>query len=213
MSDVTVPDTEAILRLFSDGCSHSQKQIEHAIRKPPQTTNKVLNELLARRLIAQQGSACGTTYTLTLQGRAIVVFDSIAYLRRLPDARAMFTSIQPIFFDLFEGSMSQATQAQFGTTCDKYTILMTDTEPIAARKQLRRFMIEFIWKSSALEGNTYTFDETKRLLIGGIPASDHLPAETIMILNHKKAFDYISHNNSNYQQLTRQVDAPGVRVA
>lgn len=203
MSEAADPGIAAILRLFSDGCLHSRKQIEHALRQPSQMTNKLLNELLARRLIAQQGNAYAATYTLTPQGRVIVVFDLAAYLRRLPGVRATFTSIQPTFFSLFEGSIPKVAAARFNIARDRRAITGEQIDSVTARKELRQFMTEFIWKSSALDGNTYTFNDAKHLLTYGVPVSDRSPAETIMILNHKKALAYILSHCNDYQQLTR----------
>ena len=41
----------------------------------------------------------------------------------------------------------------------------------AARRELERFVTEFAWKSSAIEGNTYTMGETEMVLTEGRPAS------------------------------------------
>lgn len=201
MGDATASNMATILSLFSDGCSHSRKQIERATQESPQVTNKLLNELLARRLIVQQGSANAAAYTLTLQGRAIVVFDLAAYLRRLPGIRATFTSIQPALFDLFEGSIPKAALAAFSTTLHHCANARAYPDSTLVRRDSRRLMIDFVWKSSVLEGNMYTFYEARELLTHGVPASDCSPAETIMILNHKKAFDYIWDNSSEYRQL------------
>ncbi|MDB5274953.1 MAG: Fic family protein, partial [Chitinophagaceae bacterium] len=58
-------------------------------------------------------------------------------------------------------------------------------------KELERFVIEFSWKSSKIEGNTYTLLDTERLIRDGVEAAGHTEDEATMILNHKKAFQYI----------------------
>lgn len=59
------------------------------------------------------------------------------------------------------------------------------------KKELERFVIELSWKSSRIEGNTYTLLDTELLLKEGIKADGHSDEEAIMIFNHKKAFQYI----------------------
>src|SRR5581483_1007196 len=202
MSDVAIPGMAAILRLFSDGCSHSRKQIERAIRESPRTIHALLNELLARGLLAQQGSASAPVYTLTLQGRVIVVFDLTAYLRRLPGTRATFVNIQPTFFDLFDGSIPKGALSQFDMARSNYALEQVHADLRVVRRELRQFMIDFIWMSSTLEGNTYTLNEVKHLLVKGVPSIERSPTETIMLINHKKAFDHIWRNHNDYRQLT-----------
>jgi Fic family protein len=58
-------------------------------------------------------------------------------------------------------------------------------------KEMERFVIELSWKSSAIEGNTYTLLDTEKLLREGIPAAGPDPAEARMIVNHKKALECV----------------------
>lgn len=59
------------------------------------------------------------------------------------------------------------------------------------RKEFERFCIELSWKSSTIEGNTYSLLETEQLLKSLRAVSGHTHRETQMILNHKLAFDTI----------------------
>jgi Fic/DOC family protein len=58
-------------------------------------------------------------------------------------------------------------------------------------KELEYLTIELSWKSSALEGNTYTLLDTQLLLLEGIKAKNRTEFETQMILNHKDAVAFI----------------------
>ena len=60
-----------------------------------------------------------------------------------------------------------------------------------ARNILNRLLIDFSWNSSRLEGNTYSLLETKRLIELGETASGKDASEAQMILNHKRAIEYI----------------------
>jgi Fic family protein len=74
------------------------------------------------------------------------------------------------------------------------------------RKEIERFVIELSWKSSKIEGNTYTLLDTERLIRDGVPAQGKTKNETTMILNHKKAFDYILE----LKKLSREIQVPEI---
>lgn len=63
--------------------------------------------------------------------------------------------------------------------------------PILIQKELERLTIEFSWKSSKIEGNTYTLLDTERLIREQIEAKGKKHEEAVMILNHKKALDFV----------------------
>jgi Fic family protein len=56
---------------------------------------------------------------------------------------------------------------------------------------LERFTIELSWKSSKIEGNTYTLLDTEKLIREGVESVTNTKEEAIMILNHKKSLNYI----------------------
>jgi Fic family protein len=72
-------------------------------------------------------------------------------------------------------------------------ISSTESHKITA-KELEYLTVELSWKSSALEGNTYTLLDTQLLLIEGVKAKGRTEFETQMILNHKDAVAFIIEN-------------------
>lgn len=60
-----------------------------------------------------------------------------------------------------------------------------------ARQILSRLLIDLSWNSSRLEGNTYSLLETERLLSLGEAASGKDALEAQMILNHKRAIEFL----------------------
>ncbi len=76
--------------------------------------------------------------------------------------------------------------------------LKNRTQPMSA-KDLEHLTIEFSWKSSALEGNTYTLLDTQLLLIEGVKAKNRTEFETQMILNHKNAIAFIVENKELFE--------------
>ena len=82
------------------------------------------------------------------------------------------------------------------------SILKYDIEPLNKKvttvkmtaKELEYLTVELAWKSSALEGNTYTLLDTQLLLLEGVKARNRTEFETQMILNHKNAISFIIEN-------------------
>ena len=60
------------------------------------------------------------------------------------------------------------------------------------KKEYERLLIELSWKSSQIEGNTYSLLDTETLIKENIEAKGHKKEEAIMILNHKDYFKTIT---------------------
>lgn len=71
---------------------------------------------------------------------------------------------------------------------------INQTEERITTKDLEYLTVELSWKSSALEGNSYTLLDTQLLLTEGIRAKNRTEFETQMILNHKDAISFIIEN-------------------
>ncbi len=70
--------------------------------------------------------------------------------------------------------------------------------PMIFKKEMERLVIELSWKSSRIEGNTYTLLETEDLIKTNIPSPLHSKEEALMILNHKETIQHINKNNKRY---------------
>lgn len=68
-------------------------------------------------------------------------------------------------------------------------------------RELERFVIELSWKSSKIEGNTYSLLETETLIKQSIEAKGHSQEEATMILNHKRAFEQILVSKNEFKKL------------
>ena len=77
-----------------------------------------------------------------------------------------------------------AAQMEF----EKNTEGMTELE---YRKEMERLGVDLSWKSSQIEGNTYSLLETERLLKDKQTASGKTKEEAVMLLNHKDALDFV----------------------
>ncbi len=60
-----------------------------------------------------------------------------------------------------------------------------------AKQIYNRLLIDLAWNSSRLEGNTYSLQDTKRLIEFGQEAAGREHVEAQMILNHKDAIEFL----------------------
>ena len=76
---------------------------------------------------------------------------------------------------------------------------MSDNE---YRKEMERLGIDLSWKSSQIEGNTYSLLETEQLLKESKIAAGKTKEEAVMLLNHKDALRFILDNPDYLQSLS-----------
>lgn len=81
----------------------------------------------------------------------------------------------------------------------KHVSEMTDNE---YHKEMERLGIDLSWKSSQIEGNTYSLLETERLLRESKTADGKTKEEAVMLLNHKDALRFILDNPDYLLELT-----------
>lgn len=84
---------------------------------------------------------------------------------------------------------------------EKYLDKKSKLPTSALRKEMERLTIELSWKSSELEGNTYSLIDTEVLIKELHEAPGHTKEEAVMILNHKKALDYILSKPEYFKHL------------
>lgn len=69
-------------------------------------------------------------------------------------------------------------------------------------KEMERLGIDLSWKSSQIEGNTYSLLETERLLTEKEEAKGKSKEEAIMLLNHKDSLKFILQEPDYLETLT-----------
>lgn len=77
---------------------------------------------------------------------------------------------------------------------NKYLHTISQLSEGEYKKEFERLAIDLSWKSSQIEGNTYSLLETERLLKEKETANGKTKDEALMLLNHKDALDFIIEN-------------------
>ena len=158
------------------------------------TVKRLLSAAVKEGNIETVGRGPSTKYRLTPQAHVTMPLDLATYFDKDIDERVVQESFN---FDLIrevlpkveiftkeELSVLFAAQKEF----EKNTEGMTDLE---YHKEMERLGVDLSWKSSQIEGNTYSLLETERLLRDKQTASGKTKEEAIMLLNHKDALDFV----------------------
>ncbi|MEI8232980.1 MAG: Fic family protein [bacterium] len=161
-----------------------------------------LSILNQNKLIRVEGKAQNTTYIPLHSNPLLIPFDPERYFVDPADVRPGVK--QSFTHDIFDHLHDLLLPSELDTL-KSHLIFSESTQTIGQtirKRELERFCVELSWKSSEIEGNTYSLFETDNLLMGGTKAPGKTPAETQMILNHKTAFDTILEYRLDFKDLT-----------
>lgn len=184
------------LSFFMAGDTLSASEVYKAISQKHDTSLVTIKRLLSKLTEAggllKTGGGRSIKYSISNKGRLYYDIDPSLYCK---DDVKKRISLESFNFSLFE-SIPESIFAEshihiLDSTTKEYHLRNTDVSDTLHKKELERFIIELSWKSSQIEGNTYTLLDTEKLIKDGIEAVGKTKDEAIMILNHKKAFDFI----------------------
>lgn len=169
------------------------------------TIKRRLVNLLDKQYIIRQGNAKNSRYSLSPTYSLFYPINMEEYYRKEIDERDILPgynfSLIPEVLDkapLFtkeELDMLNSLQSQF-------THNISLLSPNEYQKEMERLGIDLSWKSSQIEGNTYSLLETERLLKEKETAAGKTKEEAIMLLNHKDALDFIVQNPDYLEHLS-----------
>lgn len=190
----TIPD---IIRVFTkDEPLSSSEVAAKAPRKQSLVTVKRQLSVLAKAgYLEQTGAGRSVKYALSKKGWLLRPFSVSEYLGKSPDDRLknhhfQFDVLEPPYVPLF----TEAELARLQKVTQSYRDNANHNDAAARKKELMRFMIEFSWKTSQIEGNTYDLIATEQLLLYGKKSPTNTEFEAQMILNQKKALEFILEN-------------------
>ncbi|MBU4369956.1 Fic family protein, partial [Patescibacteria group bacterium] len=124
------------------------------------------------------------------------------YFKIGPDQREVKKKFDFNLLDILKDIFTTDEKKRFDQLVLEYRRNVKKISPDNFKREFERLVIELSWKSSSIEGNTYTLLETEFLIRQNKSAQGHKKEEDIMILNHKKTLDYIRENTSSFKQMT-----------
>lgn len=179
------------------------KEISQRIRKPVSKITLVrdLNLLLKLNLIFSEGEARATRYCTSKVNPLLDYIDIDEYFEKDVDGRKIKSSFDPSVFGNLINLYSEEEIKLWNYAREEFKERTKILDKSIYKRELERFVVEFAWKSSQIEGNTYSLLETDTLLTQNIEAKGHTKAEAIMLINHKKAFNLILENKNTFKRL------------
>lgn len=184
-----------IIELLSKNNSLSNSQIVEAIGVSRFTVLRDLELLQELEIIKKEGGGRSIKYSLLDNS----FFDIDKYFNKSPDER----SVKVFNLDFInEPLLSEKEIESLNIINDEYKERVGRMDKTQIKKEMERLTIELSWKSSQIEGNTYTLIDTEVLIKERIEAEGRKKEEAIMILNHKDAIDYIFENKDNFKKVS-----------
>lgn len=155
--------------------------------------------------IVAEGKARATRYRLSPQAQLLMPLNLDTYFALEVDERQVHSSYN---FELINGLLAETRLfsykelAHLDALQDEFRQHVNELTDNEYRKEMERLGIDLSWKSSQIEGNTYTLLETERLLRESKTAEGKTKEEAVMLLNHKDALSFILDNPDYLQELT-----------
>lgn len=171
-------------------------QIAQSLADSPSesTLKRILRNMVKEGLIEVSGRGPATKYALSAQAHVTMLLDLDTYFDKDIDER----EVQEMFnFKLIREVLPKVeifTAEELTVLQDAQNTFLHNTEGMSNleyRKEMERLDVDLSWKSSQIEGNTYSLLETERLLKDKQTASGKTKEEAIMLLSHKDALDFV----------------------
>jgi len=161
------------------------------------TVKRILLNLTFENLISKIGQGKATRYIISPTYELLKPVDIEEYYKKEIDER--------IIKENFNLNLISETLTNTGLFTDNelnklselqkaYENNLSQLSEFEFKKELERLAIDLSWKSSQIEGNTYSLLETERLLKEKETAAGKTKEEATMLLNHKDAIDFIIEN-------------------
>jgi Fic family protein len=188
-----------IVEFLTRGTESSSKTIHEGINSSISyaTVKRLLSKLTDENFVQTVGKGKGTKYKLSDIFHLIQPMDIDEYFKKEIDERFInerfnMNLLTDILMQqsIFNGNeLSKLDELQ-----NKYLHNISQLSEGEYKKELERLAIDLSWKSSQIEGNTYSLLETERLLKEKETANGKTKDEALMLLNHKDALDFIIEN-------------------
>ena len=157
------------------------------------TLNRDLAKLVKNGYLEKRGKGRATHYKISANVQLFSTIDLDKYFEVEVDDRKGQNRFNPEIFEILSRSIvfSDDEKERLSSLQEIYVQNIENIPPTIYQKELERLTVDLSWKSSQIEGNTYTLLETEQLLLQKIEAPNRTKEEAIMLLNHKDALKYI----------------------
>lgn len=197
---------ELILNYLIDKPNSSSKEIFEGLNSTVSyaTVKRSLSKLLNENYIIQQGKAKNSRYALSSTFNLFYPIDLDEYYSKEIDEREILKAYNFSLIPEILQNVSLFTTQELillNNLQNKFSENITQLSDFEYQKDMERLAIDLSWKSSQIEGNTYSLLETERLLRDKKTADGKTKDEAIMLLNHKDAIDFVVANSDYFLSL------------
>ncbi len=169
------------------------------------TVKRELQQLLGNKLVITNGQGKATKYALHEAYDILFPILPQTYFQKDLDQRSIKKTYD---FELInklsrlESLFTVEEKTKLAELQDTFNQRIASLSPDVYKKEFERLAIDLSWKSSQIEGNTYTLLETERLIQEKITASGRTKDEATMVLNHKVAIDFIMEHPETFERIS-----------
>ena len=169
------------------------------------TVVRDLGLLTDEGFLSREGAGRAVRYRISAQYNLLKKVDVQKYFDVFQDERVIQQRFNNNVFDLLSENIFTVDEQKqlLALHVEFQTHLRNIESDTIIKKEFERIMIEFSWKSSQIEGNTYSLLDTEALIKDNKNARGKTEEETRMILNHKNAFNFIMVHRSEFVILSR----------
>ncbi|MCL2132106.1 MAG: Fic family protein [Lentimicrobiaceae bacterium] len=198
---------ELILNYLKDKPNSSSKEIFEGLHSVVSyaTVKRYLSKLLSENYITQQGNAKNSRYALSPTFNLFYPINLDEYYSKEIDKRAILTGYNFSLIPETLQNVSLFTSQELtvlNNLQSKFSENIAQRSAVEYQKDMERLAIDLSWKSSQIEGNTYSLLETERLLKDKQTAEGKTKDEAVMLLNHKDAIDFVVANSDYFLSLS-----------
>ena len=167
------------------------------------TLNRALSSLKQNGYLTVTGKGPSLKYSITISAMNFALIDADEYFKVDIEDRYVIEKFNRNIFKQFDSVeiFTAAENKLLETATNTFIKKRNGLNKAAFKKEFERLMIELSWKSSQIEGNTYTLLDTEQLLKYDIASSAYSKEEGIMLLNHKKAIEYSFENKEDFKKI------------
>ncbi|MBQ2243829.1 MAG: Fic family protein [Bacteroidales bacterium] len=196
-----------ILQFLHYNPSSSRVEIAAGLSEAPneRTLKRIIAECVKNGDIVVEGKGRTTRYSLSAQAHLMMPLNIDTYFTNDVDERKVQESFN---FQLIKEVLPQVALftaeeiSRLETAHKTFLANMSSLSDLEYRKEMERLGIDLSWKSSQIEGNTYSLLETERLLKEKETAQGKTKEEAVMLLNHKDALDFILDSPDYLKELS-----------
>lgn len=196
-----------ILQFLHYNPSSSRVEIAESLKEAPneRTLKRIIADCVQKGDIVVEGRGKATRYSLSAQAHLMMPLDIDTYFANDIDERVVQETFNfQLICDILPNVVlfTAEEKARLNAAHNIFLANMSTLSGVEYRKEMERLGVDLSWKSSQIEGNTYSLLETERLLKERETAKGKTKEEAVMLLNHKEALDFILDNPDYLKELS-----------